>query len=194
MRSFIIFLLFAGIAAAQSPNASPPSTSAPDAPCIEITKADFTKVAELRSTSLCFFGVRMGQSEQVVRGMAAAAALEVRSHDYALGLYSGGNELAAIQFSEGAVAKIHLFGAAAPHLAGRSRELLTAEAGRRGSPVRLELLGKEDEAIVERGYLGSTTFIYAREGLSISATSVSSGSPFVVLHLVPPARQRKRSD
>jgi hypothetical protein len=169
----------------------------------EITKQDFTKLDELRSTRLTVFGARLGQTKDetkaaVEKAGAAWKLVAMATGNPLPGIYdSDGHELALLELSsDGLVTRITLYPGIARYLAGDSAKLFTDDVLDPTSSVRLELLGREDQYEHEpwnnRLMTGEwRRFEYFKEGIEVAGNVPPDPVLSMQIHLFVPAKPRR---
>lgn len=197
-RHLLYMLIFAvATAVAQDVHIAPrvptarPAAIVERAGFVEVTRTDFTKVERVRSTQLTTFGAALGDEREKALGAirAAGMAITTKPRSEWLGVYDGNDEVAILLFQDGRLAKVAWQKPMTRYLAGDSAKLLDDTIARPESPLRLQLLGREDSRTVEGGALPLVTCSYDREGLRISELSTST-QRIILVHLVPPAKPR----
>ena len=199
-------LLFAGLMVTvmcAALHAEPQVAQVQDDAIVEVTAQDFVTLPKIVSTQLSTFGIRFGMN-----GAEVAAALGKHCPKCSLKRGQSGEDLiifegdelpaAAVKYSEDLVERIRWMSNMRNHLMGQSKELLTPEAYTPDSPVRLELLGREDTytPVTESNSVGATstqTFVYAKEGLQLELFKTNiMGNAYSVMSvkLTKPARIR----
>jgi len=169
----------------------------------EITKQDFTKLDELRSTRLTVFGVHLGQTKDEAKAAVENAGatwkmVAMASGNLSPGIYdSDGHELVLLDLSpDGLVTRITLHQDIAHYLAGDSAKLFTDEVLDPTSSVRLELLGREDQYEHEpwKSELVAgewRRFEYFKEGIEVAGNVPANRILPMQVHLFVAAKERR---
>jgi len=193
----VVLALFAAIAQGQQ-NTSPSKPQPPET--TEITKHDFTKLDELRSSKVTVFGVQLGQTQEQAQAAIGSAPIMWRMVPMAIGepmpfLYDAdGHELAQLDIVDGHVSKIRLKPDISRYLAGESRKLFDATTLEPTSSTRLELLGHEDEYTHEWSNVldgDERHFRYFKEGIEVSGVAPNSKILPIEVQFFVPAKQRQ---
>ena len=199
-------------------HAEPQVAQVQDDAIVEVTTQDFTTLPKIVSSQLSTFGIRFGMNRAEVAAAVGkhcpTCSMRNREHLTLTGLVkdgevvitSEGEELpaATVIFSQDLVESIQWMANMRNHLAGQSKKLLTPEAYTLDSPVRLELLGREDTFIpVTVGGSNNPgwhhTFVYEKEGLKLEeynfrikvpGIKVENKSPVMRITLTKAARIR----
>ena len=192
----VIFLI--GSALAQDvhvpPRAKAKAPAAAPAPAglIEVTRTDIATVTALRSDSLTTFGVRLGDSEEQMRQRVTMAGLKLQARtkgECCDLLDQHSNAVAIFHLREGRIAGVAWGSGLRQYMPGRGGEIFNPEIADSDSPLRLELLGREDRREIERGLYPTVTYFYDREGIRIFRMSIGD-LQIVNVELVPPAKPR----
>jgi hypothetical protein len=173
---------------------------------VEVTKVDFTALPTISSSNLSVFGITLGMNEQDVISTLqrtcpqCSTKLRESTEQPVLDVTLQGDNRSSfsIRYDREAVDQLWLHRPMKRLLIGRSQELLTPEAYTKDSPLRLELLGREDNMTpqVDVGTLHEftrQTYVYAKEGLQLETVAIRSSIGNVdsmTLVLTRPARAR----
>jgi hypothetical protein len=175
------------------------------APQLEVTQTDLTKIDKIRSVSLSLFGIALGDRTQAAEAKARAAGFRLeevdasrRSGQVSAGFIrvfdSSDNEVFGIGDEGGTVTQLVLRSDLAPRLAGESSKLFEASIMEPESALRLRLLGREDNRTVEHPsgtYLTTITISYDKEGIRLTRSLIKGrGDLDPVIHWVMPAKIR----
>jgi hypothetical protein len=188
-------------------NPSASITQAQEQQDVEVTKQDFVGLPRIVSTSLSTFGVRLGMSrEETLKALerfypqVSSKPDKYKTDEVDVTMQSDDWPAVWIHFEQGEIDRIEWGPKMEKHLAGRSHMLLTPAAFTKDSPLRLELLGREDNATPDLdGTSGvsvdTQTFVYGKEGLRLTMTVAEFGSQHTSLTdtritLTKPARVR----
>lgn len=164
---------------------------------VEMTRSDFTGVQGVRSTNVTFFGIGLGDSKINAKAAAAKAHLSwLPEEEFPNNVElqdADGETPAIIQIDEGMVSTMVLHRAASRYLAGNARKLFSADVVDADSPIRLQLLGREDKVTRTEDAASETiTYTYDKEGFQLRCIAfAASGDVIISFHLIAPARSRR---
>lgn len=186
----VVTILSAVLSAQESPRVA----------ATEVTKTDVTKIDKIRSTGLMLFGVALGDTFSDAEEKARSAgfvmkseALTRRAGHLARAFDSSGTESWGFSDESGTVTEIIVRSDLAPRLPGESSKLFEPSIMDAESPLRLRLLGREDNRTVERPTATMTTITisYDKEGIRFTQANLGRGRnlPPTVL-FVTPAKSR----
>lgn len=170
-----------------------------DDPKVEVTKSDFTRLKAVRATQLLTFGVVLGQQIDVSRAAVQKAGLTWQLPTDPSAVITVGNSsgttLFGINTDEGVVVRVVWYQELGPYLAGESGRVVDFHILDQDSPLRLRLVGREDNR--DERHFGESgrivTYSYDKEGLrfiGIYPAADSSDPVKLLVHLVPPAKSR----
>jgi hypothetical protein len=213
-RSFLPEVAFAvvlitSLAVAQTKPSTPSVAQSQKQQFVEVTKEDFLNMPQIVSTSLSTFGVRLGMTRQesleALKSFCPQCSIknDAKSTEIEITVQNTDNVPAfSIHFEQGDIDQVQWLNSMVQYLAGQSRKLLTPAAFTKDSALRLELLGREDNATRSIDDTtgtsltsGEETFVYGKEGLRLEIYVVTSPllqKPLTALrvYLVRPARVR----
>jgi len=183
--------------------AIPPKSSATQPQkqqALEVTKEDFLTMPKIVSTSLSTFGVCLGMTLQeaieALKSFCPQCSAKADTDDGGFDITVQNDDVLAVSvhFEDGQVDKVEWFPRMEKYLAGQSHKLLTPAAFTKDSALRLELLGREDNATSEVSDMSITqSFVYGKEGLRLrTKVAKISGQTFtnMVITLTKPAKVR----
>ena len=169
---------------------------------VEVTTTNFLAQPRIVSTNLKTFGVRLGMTRsdaiealgRVCQQCPVRLDGENTYGEIAVVTTDGQYRLMTFHIADGKVDWIRWDRAMENYLAGESGKLLTADAFTPDSPIRLRLLGREDNAThVSRQLITlveTVTFVYGKEGLQMEQVLSSVLPPTLSIALTTPARAR----
>ena len=192
MRIAIFIFLVVFAASAQSAQKTDPHKAAAPAQhsaapkkatsprLVEVTREDFTKIAELRSSNLTLFGIRLGQTEEQAKAVPQIAGWTWKADDRGKWELrdSNGHGLIVVIIDEGEVTRIGMSPNMSTYLKGDAPQLFSNGILEPTSSIRLSLLGREDEYSHEDSQFSGEWrhYRYFKEGIEINGLS---GSPYM---------------